>query len=285
MTWHTWWRENQWAAYLEHKDLPIRRASKQALQDMEASRGELLAAKELAELIIDDPLLALRLLKDANERLPRRMARDITTPLGIILALGTERFRAQLESAPDIDESNIGFLKCEDQAVLAGHIALALGSLHFDLDPGELALASLLSGAGEIELWAFAPELPIAALAELASGRAQRSEQAQTQACGFAFKNLTLLMIEHWNLPQLIRQLIRGDEGQRAQLARLARDMARHIGHSPRDPALPDDVRLAAKLTHAKHETVVHALPRLDAEDKEALLLALAAKDTPGEAV
>jgi hypothetical protein len=283
MAWHTWWRENQWAAYLEHMELPVRKSSKQELLDLEASRGELLATRELAELLLCDPLLALRLLKDANQRLPRRLARDITTPLGVVLALGTERFREQLEAAPDADESNVGFLECEKRAVFAAQISLALGGLHHDLDPGELALATLLSGAGEIELWAFAPELPIAARAELASGRALRSEQAQLQACGFAFKSLTLLMIEHWNLPPLIRQLIRGDEGQRAQLARLARDMARHIGNSHRDAALPDDIRLAAKLTHTKLETVIHVLPRLDASDKAALAAAVDVNLTSAE--
>ncbi len=152
---------------------------------------------------------------------------------------------------------------------------MSLAGLHFDLDPGELALATLLSNAGELELWAFAAELPQAARDELASGRAQRSDQAQLQACGFSFKNLTLLLIEHWNLPPLIRQLIRGDEGQRAQLARLSRDMARHISHSHRDTALPDDVRIAARLTHARPETVIQALPRLDEADKAALTQAM----------
>lgn len=281
MQWHAWWREQQWAAYLEHIDLPVRAASKDALLRLEAERGELFSAHDLADILLADPLLALRLLKDANQRLPRRLARDITTPLGVVLALGTDRFREQLNTAPDADESNPGFLRGEDRAVLAGQVAFALGGLHCDLDPGELALAALLSNAGEIELWAFAPQLPEAARAERLSGRALRSESAQMQACGFAFKNLTLLLIEHWNLPQLILQLIRGDEGRRARLARLARDMARHISNGLRDPALPDDVRLASELTLARPESVIEALPRLGEADKQALLEALAA--APGK--
>jgi len=275
MQWHAWWLENQWAAYLEHMDLPVRAASKAALLRLEAERGDLFSANDLADILLADPLLALRLLKDANQRLPRRLARDITTPLGVVLALGTDRFREQLNTAPDADESNPGFLRSEDRAVLAGQVAYALGSLHCDLDPGELALAALLSNAGEIELWAFAPQLPEAARTERLSGRSPRSESAQLQACGFAFKSLTLLLIEHWNLPQLIMQLIRGDEGRRARLARLARDMARHISNGLRDPALPDDVRLAAELTLSRPESVIEALPRLGEEDKQALLDAI----------
>jgi HD-like signal output (HDOD) protein len=280
MKWHTWWRETQWTAYLEHMELPVLASSQQALVDLEASRGEMLAASELADLLLNDPLLALRLLKDANQRLPRHLSRDITTPLGIVLALGTERFRQQIDAAPKADSSNTGFFDCLSRAVLSARIATALAGLHYDLDPGEVALATLLSNAGEMELWAFAPDLPHAAREELHSGRATRSEQAQFQTCGFAFKSLTLLLIEHWNLPTLIRQLIRGDTGQRAQLARLARDMARHISHSNSDPALPDDVRLAAKLTNARMETVIQALPVLNEADKSALLDALTGQET-----
>lgn len=278
MKWHTWWRESQWAAYLEHMELPVCASSLQALLDLEASRGDMLAASELADLLLRDPLLALRLLKDANQRLPRHLSRDITTPLGIVLALGTERLRQQIEEAPRADSSNAGFIQCLERAVLSARIASALAGLHYDLDPGEVALAALLSNAGELELWAFAPELPQAVREELNSGRASRSEQAQFQVCGFAFKSLTLLMIEHWNLPTLILQLIRGDTSQRAGLARLARDMARHISHGNRDPALPDDIRLAAKLTHARPETIIQALPVLDLADKTALIEAVGAQ-------
>lgn len=274
MSWHKWWGASQWAAYLEHMDLPVKAASKRALAELEASRGELLAPKELARLMLEDALFALRLLKEANQRLPRRLARDITTPLGAVLALGTTVYAGQLQHAPEADEDNAGFTACEARAALAARIAYLFGSYHHDLDPGELALAALLSNSGEIELWAFAPELAQAALDELKSGRAQRSEQAQQQACGFAFKELTLLMSEHWQLPRLIVQLIRGDESLRARLARLAVDMARHLDNGAADPALPHDVDLAARLTGASLAVVTASLPRLDEADKAALLAA-----------
>lgn len=274
MTWHKWWGANQWAAYLEHMDLPVKASSKRALTELEARLGDLLAPKDLADLMLEDALFALRLLKEANQRLPRRLARDITTPLGAVLALGTTHYSAQLQHAPEVAEDNAGFTACEFRASLAARIAKIFGSYHHDLDPGELALAALLSNSGEIELWAFAPELPQAVLEELKSGRATRSEQAQQQACGFAFKELTLLMGEHWQLPPLIVSLIRGDENLRAKLARLAVDTARHLARSPDDPALPHDVNEAARLTGASLATVTGSLPILTDEQKSALLVA-----------
>jgi hypothetical protein len=184
------------------------------------------------------------------------------------------QYSEQLLRAPEVAEDNKGFAACESRAALAGRIAYIFGSYHHDLDPGELALAALLSNSGEIELWAFAPELPQAALDELESGRAKRSEQAQQQACGFAFKELTLRLSEDWQLPPLIVHLIRGDENLRAKLARLAVDTARHLDRGAADPALPHDVSEAARLTGASLATVTGSLPILTDEQKAALLAA-----------
>jgi HD-like signal output (HDOD) protein len=279
MAGQSWWGATQWAAYLVYQEQPIKQASKIALREMEAASGDTLTGQAYAALMLNDPMLALRLIKAANQRLPHRMARDITTPLGVVMALGTVAFREQVESAPDIDAGNSGFIACEARASLAAHIAHAWGTLHYDMDAAELAMAALLANAGELEMWAIAPDLPQKALEELQSGRATRSDEAQRQACGFVFLDITLLLIETWNLPQLIRQLIRGDEGLRAQMARLAVNTARHLSNGIDDPALPDDMREAAKLTGGTLSQVVSVLPNLSPEEKAALLRSVEPED------
>ncbi|MDP2433582.1 MAG: HDOD domain-containing protein [Pseudomonadota bacterium] len=274
MVGHDWWGAPQWAAHLEYKELPIKAASKAALASLEEGGEENLSGHQYAALLLGDPLLALRLLREANRRLPRRLARDITTPLGILMALGTQQFKSQIRNAPEADEANQGFMDVEQRATLGARIAFAWGSLHHDLDQGELALAALLADAGEIELWAFVPELPERALDKLRTGVASRSDQAQRLACGFAFRDLSLELIERGGLPPLIKQLIRGDEGLRAQLARLAVDAGRHLSYGHNDPALPHDLIAAAKLTHAPLATVALGLPSLTEEERETLVQA-----------
>lgn len=271
---HDWWGAPQWAAYLEYKDLPIKAASKAALTALEESGEEQLSGHDYAALLLEDPLLALRLLREANRRLPRRLAKDITTPLGILLALGTVQFKRQIQDAPNVAEDNQGFLAAERRSSLAARIAFAWGALHHDLDQGELALAALLAQAGEIELWAFVPELPARALEELQSGRAQRSDQAQRQACGFAFRDLSLELIERGGLPPLIKQLIRGDDNLRARLAGVCIDAGRHLSYGPEDPGLPHDILAAAQLLHSPILPVLQGLPGLDEEQRQRLLAA-----------
>ena len=274
MAGHDWWGPPQWAAYFEHKELPIRAASKAALLQLEEAGEEHLSGHEYAALLLNDPLLALRLLREANRRLPRHMARDITTPLGILLAQGTQEFKRQIRAAPEISEDNQGFLNAEMSASLGARIAFAWGGLHHDLDQGELALAALLADAGEIQLWAFVPELPLKALEELRLGRSSRSDQAQRQACGFSFRDLSLELIERGGLPLLIKQLIRGDEGLRARLPRLAVDAGRHLSYGPQDPALPHDLVAASRLTNAPLATVAQGFPLLSETERAELLLA-----------
>jgi hypothetical protein len=283
MAGYEWWGAPQWAAWLEYKELPIKAASKTALARLEEGGEENRSGHEYAALLLDDPLLALRLLREANRRLPRRLAHDITTPLGILMALGTEQFKRQIRDAPEAAEGNQGFMASEQRSSLGARIAFAWGSLHHDLDQGELALAALLADAGEIELWAFVPELPQKALDELHSGRASRSDQAQRQACGFTFRDLSLELIERGGLPPLLKQLIRGDEGLRARLARLAVDTGRHLSYGPADSALPHDLVAASKLTHAPLTAVVQGLPLLTHEDRESLLYAAAALSEPDQ--
>ena len=101
MAGQSWWGATQWAAYLVHQEQPIKAASKTTLHAMEAASGDALSGHAYASLMLDDPMLALRLIKAANNRLPRRMARDITTPLGVVLALGIDAQRDQIQGAPD----------------------------------------------------------------------------------------------------------------------------------------------------------------------------------------
>ena len=208
--WKSRWGAAQWAAYFEHQALPVLPRSKQLLAELEASAGELLSPKDLSDIVLQDPMLCLLLLREAERRKSSRLGRETTTALAAILQLGVRQFSRLLLSSPEIDEGNAGLIKVEMRASLASHIARAWSTGRMDINPDEVAVAALLGGTGDLLLWAYAPEIPARAEAELHSGRARRSAQAQQQACGFTFKELTLLCAERWHLPALLIQLLRG---------------------------------------------------------------------------
>ena len=273
--WKSRWGAAQCAAYFEHQALPVLPRSKQLLAELEASAGELLSPKDLSDIVLQDPMLCLLLLREAERRKSSRLGRETTTALAAILQLGVRQFSRLLLSSPEIDEGNAGLIKVEMRASLASHIARAWSTGHMDINPDEVAVAALLGGTGDLLLWAYAPEIPARAEAELHSGRARRSAQAQQQACGFTFKELTLLCAERWHLPALLIQLLRGADTLRARLTRTCSNTARHLldDSETATQALACDLVEAAELVpNASLEWLASALPMLSEARREAAL-------------
>lgn len=244
------WGVDQWAAFLTNQTLPCIGRSKLMLRALEQTQGEDLSAADLTALVIHDPFLCLRLLREAEKRRTHRLGHDTTTPLGAVMQLGIKTFRNLLLNCSETDEYQIGLLACSARAVLASQIAQMWGRARSDIAPEEVAMAALLAETGELLLWHFAPEIPQAALNALKSGKASRSAQAQEMACGFRFRDLSLKCATVWELPPLLVQLIRGADNVRANLCKLYLDTARHLVNSADDPALPDDLAQAKRLIH-----------------------------------
>jgi len=245
------WGVDQWAAFLTNQTLPCMGRSKLMLRALEQTQGDDLSAADLTTLVIGDPFLCLRLLREAEQRRSHRLGHDTTTPLGAVMQLGNKTFRNLLLGCAETDDHHLGLLACSARAVLASQIAQMWGRARADVSPEEVAMAALLAETGELLLWHFAPELPLAAQATLQRGAAVRSAQAQDMACGFRFRDLSLKCAMVWELPPLLIQLIRGMDNLRANLCKLYLDTARHLANSADDPALPDDLAQAKRLIHS----------------------------------
>jgi hypothetical protein len=137
-----------------------------------------------------------------------------------------------LLSSHEIEEANTGLLEVEARATVAAQVAQRWALGRNDLNPEEVAVAALLIDAGELLLWVYEPELPQAAREILLSGKVKRSSQAQMEACGFDFKQLTIRCAELWKLPSLVLQLLHGVDTPRANLTRICSNVARHIVES-----------------------------------------------------
>lgn len=252
--------------------------SKAQLLELESSLGDQLSARELADIAGADPFLCLRLLREAESHRVQRLGHETTTPLAAVMQLGTDTFHELMRNCPATDETNAGLAACEARSHLASRLALRWGTARADISPDEIAMAALLAEIGELLLWSFAQELPVAALDLLHSGQAQRSIQAQMETCGFRFKDLTLKCAAIWHLPSLLPQLIRGFDNTRANLSRLCIDTARHLASGPEDPALPSDIAEARQIIPgASLEWLAGQLPGIDEE--RAVSIALAAAD------
>ena len=271
------WGVAQWAAYFQNQALPVMRRSKQLMVALEDAEGEQLAPRDLADIVLQDPLLCLCLLREAERRKSHRLDHQTTTALAAIMQLGVDEFRSLLLASPDVDESNAGLLAVEARARIAAQIARAWACGRMDVNPDEVALAALLAGTGDLLLWVYAAEIPLHAADLLRRGNVQRSAQAQRQSCGFTFKELTLHCAERWQLPALVVQLLRGAESLRARLTRTCSNAARHL----LDESAGASTALACDLAEAHAlmpelglERLVDGLAMLPEERRPALLSA-----------
>jgi HD-like signal output (HDOD) protein len=272
------WGIDQWVSYLRDKEIPVlprSQAAMQVLRDEPPEEHERMSPRELTDFVYSDPYLALKLLCNAEHRRSRRLGQETTTALAAVLQLGYDDMVHLVCDSTTSDDTQAGANHCIAHAVMAAHIARAWAIYRADVSPDEVTLAALLSDAGELLMWHFAPELPQKAEEELASGRATRTLKAQQQALGFTFKQLTLALAQAWELPALLGMLIRGTDTPRANIARLAIDTARHIITDPHNPALPSDlVNIHAVVQGATFANLVSPLP-ITAEHKQVVLAAV----------
>jgi HD-like signal output (HDOD) protein len=272
------WGIEQWVGYLRDKEIPVlphSQAVMQVLREEPPEEHERMSPRALTDFVYLDPYLALKLLRNAEHRRSRRLGQETTTALAAVLQLGYDDMVHLVCDSATSDITQEGANHCVAHAVMAAHIARAWAIYRADVSPDEVTLAALLSDAGELLMWHFAPELPLKAEAELASGRAQRTLKAQQQALGFTFKQLTLTLAQAWELPTLLGMLIRGTDTPRANIARLAIDTARHIIADTHNAALPSDlVNIHNVVQGATYAQLVSPLPIPD-EEKQAILAAV----------
>jgi HD-like signal output (HDOD) protein len=276
------WGIEQWVEFLKDKEIPVltrTRALIQALREPGAVAQEAPAARELLGIVYSDPYLSLKLLRRAERQRSRRLGQETTTALAAIMHAGFDEIIALVDGSPCADDALRGANDCEFRVVMAASIARGWARLRTDVSPEEVALAALLSETGELLLWHFAPELTLKAEEELTSGRAFRTLKAQQQAVGFSFRQMTLALVQRWELPAIIALLIKGTDTPRANIARLAIDTAGHIVADACHPSIPADlINIRNIIPAASYASLAAALPI--AEDYRFRVLAAVMADT-----
>ena len=251
------WGIDQWVEFLKDKEIPVLQrthALMTVLSEQSRETSDMISARELSGYVYADPYLALKLLRHAEGRRTQRLGQETTTALGAVLQTGFDDLLQVVIKSSLSDDSLQGGNNCELLAMLASSIARAWAMQRTDVSPDEVALAALLSESGEL--------LPLKVVAELSSGRAFRPLAAQQQAIGFSFKQLTLALVQAWQLPVIIALLIKGTDTPRANIARLAVETARYILANERHPSLPAVIINLKTLTPgAKYANLINPLP------------------------
>lgn len=257
-----------WVLYFSGVELPILRLTARRLEEARLNI-DAVSGRDIAQIVLNDPLMAVRVLAYIQPFRGRHLRSDITTIASAVMMLGVEPFfekfdcpltiEAMLDEEP---QALIGLLQLVRRVQRAARYAHDWAFARHDVNVEEVTLAALLHDLSEILLWCFAPRLAMEVRTLQQHDKTLRSTLAQEKILGIKLADLQFALCRAWHLPDLLKLLMDDAHADqpRVRNVTLAVNLARHSANGWRDAALPDDFAAIEKLLHISHETLISRL-------------------------
>lgn len=212
---------DQWREKLKPGDVPIFRHTHQRLRELSPRRDEI-SAREVANVVLADPLATLQVLHVLNKRVMERYGTEVLTVEHALMMQGIGVYLDAARRLPVLEETPAG----KDAKSLAALQALArkaqhaawqardFAVLHSDMRAEEVEVAALLVFFPECLLWLRAPGVATMLRRLHRRGLGQEAEQ---QALGLPLKALRLKVLEDWSIPPTTLDLLDDKNAERAR--------------------------------------------------------------------
>lgn len=281
---------DDWLVLFSNNSLPVLRVTKRRLDEMRENIDRV-DARELAHVILQDPIMTVRVLAYIQPMRGRSLQHDITTIASAVMMAGIEPFFKNFNDLPTIEgilkgvdpHALLGVLQIIRRAQRAADYAHDWAVWRHDINMEEVRIAALLHDLAEILVWCFAPKLGLEIRAQQIAKPNMRSADAQQNTLGMSFQDIQIALCRVWQLPALLLTLINDDniDLPRVQNVTLAVRLARHSANGWEDPALPDDFTDIGHLLHISPEAVRQRLGLDPRPTQEADGMAEKAADQP----
>lgn len=272
---------DDWLVLFSNNSLPVLRVTKRRLLEMREDIDQV-DVRELARVILQDPIMTVRVLAFIQPMRARSLQSDITTIASALLIAGIEPFFQQFNDLPTIEglldgvdrHAMLGVLQIVRRAQRAADYAQDWAIWRHDTGMEEVRIAALLHELAELLVWCFAPKLGLEIQAQQLAHPTMRSADAQRNTLGLSYQDIQVALCRVWQLPALLLTLIDDDNSEqpRVRNVSLAVRLARHSAHSWDDPALPDDYKDIGALLNITPEAVrqhigLDPMPAREAEE------------------
>lgn len=276
---------DSWVLFFSNNTLPVLRVTKRRISEMRQNLDRV-DARELARVILQDPIMTVRVLAYIQPMRGRSLQHDITTIASAVMMAGIEPFFKRFDELLTIEDqlkgadthALLGILQISRRAQRAADYAQEWAIWRHDINMEEVRIAALLHDLAEILVWCSAPALGLDILARQKAQPSLRSAEAQRQVLGLTFQDIQLELCRVWHLPELLLRLIDDDHlgNPRVQNVALAVRLARHSAHGWEDPALPDDYKDIGHLLNITPEAVrqrlgLEPMPAREADGNDGL--------------
>ncbi len=257
-----------WVEHFKEVELPILRLTSTRLAELRDS-ADVINTRELANIIVHDPLMTLRIFRFMKENRSRSQNAEITTIERSLMMIGTQRFYDSCQDLPIIEhqlkgypKAMLGLLKViarsRQASIWARDWALLRQNTRFE----EISLAALLHDFVEILMHCFAPNLATTVRERLASHPGLRTRAVQEEVFGAPPQEIMSELIGLWGLPELLLSLLNPADAETANVrnVNLAVDLARHTATGWQNPALQDDLPAISELVHLDRGNLLERL-------------------------
>lgn len=254
-----------WVALFGQADVPVLRHTARELERLRADQT-LLNASSIANIVTDDPLMTLKLLRYMQMHKPHSQAYEMVDVKQMLLMMGLDTFFRAVPAKPMVEDQLHGHLdalvcllqtvrRAQRSANYAFDWALRLHDLH----AGEVLVSALLSHVAEMLMWCFNPGQMLEIRRRQQADKTLRSVDVQTDVLGFAGVELQRQLTLKWNLPELLQNLMDPalSQSPRVRNVLLAVNLARHSAQGWDDAALPDDYREIGSLLRMEPDRVM----------------------------
>lgn len=254
-----------WVLHLSSVELPILRYTARRLEEARENIDRV-SGREIAQIVLQDPLMAVRVLAYIQPFSGKHLRSEITTIANAVTMIGIEPFFVQFNNPITVEnalssepQALFGLIQLIRRVQRASRYAYDWAYARHDINIEEVALATLLHDLAEVLLWCFAPKLAIEIRTLQQADKTLRSTAAQEQVLGIRLSDLQLAICRAWHLPGLLQSLMDDANAHlpRVQNVTLAVNLARHSANGWNDAALPDDFAAIANLLHIDHEALM----------------------------
>lgn len=256
---------DSWTLLFSNNALPVLRVTRRRIEEMRADLDRV-DARELARLILQDPIMTVRVLAFIQPMRGRSLRHDITTIASAVMMAGIEPFFNRFSELFTIEDqlkecgpqALLGVLQIIRRAQRAADYAQEWAIWRHDINMEEVRIAALLHDLAELLVWCSAPRLGLRILEQQKADPTMRSTDAQKNILGFSFFEIQHELCRVWHLPALLQTLIDDDNAEqpRVKNVTLAVRLARHSSHGWDDAALPDDYKDIGQLLNITPEAV-----------------------------
>ncbi len=200
----------KWAEQLSGADVPVLDATREALAAWRRVPDRV-DAHSIADIVLRDPLMTLRVLVHVSNGLGRRLSMPVSTVTAGLVLMGIEPFYRDFSDLPSLEErlaahpgALAGALQTMERAHQAATLAASIAIEQQDANVEAVHEAALLANVGRLLLWCEAPALALALQDSRRENITASHEELERELLGVELRALGDMLMERWGLGHML---------------------------------------------------------------------------------